>query len=78
MCGFISIFGPDGSDVIQDVLTGLLAIQHRGQDAAGIVSFDEKFQAKKGLGLVREVFEEKQDDKYLADLGVLNPALYDF
>lgn len=59
MCGFISIFGPAGSDVLQDVLTGLLAIQHRGQDAAGIVSFGEKFQAKKGLGLVREVFEEK-------------------
>src|SRR5688572_8570128 len=59
MCGFISIFGPPGSDVLQDVLTGLLAIQHRGQDAAGIVSFADKFQAKKGLGLVREVFQEK-------------------
>ncbi|MGE3174630.1 MAG: amidophosphoribosyltransferase [Planctomycetota bacterium] len=59
MCGFISIFGPEGSDVLQDILTGLLAIQHRGQDAAGIVSFQDKFQAKKGLGLVREVFEEK-------------------
>ncbi len=59
MCGFISIFGPPGSDVLQDVLTGLLAIQHRGQDAAGVVSFTDKFQAKKGLGLVREVFEDK-------------------
>ena len=59
MCGFISIFGPDGHDVIQDVLTGLLAIQHRGQDAAGVVSFNDKFHAKKGLGLVREVFQDK-------------------
>ncbi len=70
MCGFISIFGPDGSDVIQDVLTGLLAIQHRGQDAAGIVSFDEKFQAKKGLGLVREVFEEKHLQRLRGPLAV--------
>jgi amidophosphoribosyltransferase len=59
MCGFISIFGPPESDVIQDVINGLVAIQHRGQDAAGAVTFKDKFQAKKGLGLVREVFEEK-------------------
>ncbi len=59
MCGFISIFGPGGSDAIHDVLSGLLAIQHRGQDAAGIVTFKDRFQAKKGLGLVREVFQEK-------------------
>ena len=59
MCGFISILGPEGFDVVQDVLAGLLAIQHRGQDAAGVVTFRDKFQAKKGLGLVREVFEDK-------------------
>lgn len=59
MCGFISIFGPPESDVIHDVINGLVAIQHRGQDAAGAVAFKDKFQAKKGLGLVREVFGEK-------------------
>lgn len=59
MCGFISIHGPAGTAVIQDALTGLLAIQHRGQDAAGLVTFDKKFETKKGLGLVREVFQEK-------------------
>jgi amidophosphoribosyltransferase len=64
MCGFISIFGTPESDVIQDVINGLVAIQHRGQDAAGAVTFKDKFQAKKGLGLVREVFE----DKHLARL----------
>jgi amidophosphoribosyltransferase len=64
MCGFISIMAPEGTDVIRDVLAGLLAIQHRGQDAAGVVTFGERFQAKKGLGLVREVFQ----DKHLARL----------
>ncbi|MBL8729033.1 MAG: amidophosphoribosyltransferase [Planctomycetes bacterium] len=59
MCGFISIFGPAESNAIHDVLTGLVAIQHRGQDAAGVVTFGDRFQAKKGLGLVREVFQEK-------------------
>jgi amidophosphoribosyltransferase len=59
MCGFISIFGPPDSDAIHEVLNGLVAIQHRGQDAAGAVTFRDRFQAKKGLGLVREVFQEK-------------------
>jgi amidophosphoribosyltransferase len=59
MCGFIAIYGPDGTDVIRDALSGLLAIQHRGQDAAGLVTFNKKFEIKKGIGLVREVFEEK-------------------
>ena len=62
--------GPEGSDVIQDVLTGLLAIQHRGQDAAGVVTFGDKFQAKKGLGLVREVFQPKHLARLRGHLGV--------
>jgi len=70
MCGFISIFGPDGSDVLPDILTGLLAIQHRGQDAAGIVSFRDKFRAKKGLGLVREVFEQKHMSRLKGHMAV--------
>ena len=70
MCGFISILGPDGSDVIQDVLTGLLAIQHRGQDAAGVVTYGDKFQAKKGLGLVRDVFEQRHLERLRGHIGV--------
>ena len=57
MCGFISIFGPEGSNVTPEVLSGLLAIQHRGQDATGIVSLgDTGFRCERGRGLVREVF----------------------
>ncbi|MCA8963779.1 MAG: amidophosphoribosyltransferase [Planctomycetes bacterium] len=70
MCGFISIFGPGDSDAIHDVLSGLLAIQHRGQDAAGIVTFKDRFQAKKGLGLVREVFQEKHLQRLHGPLAV--------
>ena len=70
MCGFISIFGPPGTDTIHDVLSGLLSIQHRGQDAAGVVTFGEKFQAKKGLGLVREVFQDKHMHRLRGHLGV--------
>lgn len=70
MCGFISIFGPEGHDVITDVLTGLLAIQHRGQDAAGVVTFKDKFQAKKGQGLVRDVFESRHLQRLRGHLAV--------
>ncbi|MBL9080074.1 MAG: amidophosphoribosyltransferase [Planctomycetes bacterium] len=70
MCGFISIFGPSDSNAIHDVLTGLVAIQHRGQDAAGVVTFGERFQAKKGLGLVREVFQDKHLQRLRGHLAV--------
>ena len=70
MCGFISIFGPEDTDVFQQTLTGLLAIQHRGQDAAGVVTFGDKFHAKKGRGLVREVFDEKHLARLKGRLGV--------
>ncbi|MGC6488789.1 MAG: amidophosphoribosyltransferase [Planctomycetota bacterium] len=70
MCGFISIFGPPDSDTIHDVINGLVAIQHRGQDAAGAVTFHGKFQAKKGLGLVREVFSDKHLQRLRGNLAV--------
>ena len=40
MCGFIGIYGPDGTDVSLEIYEGLLAVQHRGQDAAGIATRD--------------------------------------
>ncbi len=59
MCGFISILGPAGADVLQDVLTGLIAIQHRGQDSSGIVSSDGKILiSHRQMGLVSDVFKE--------------------
>ena len=71
MCGFLSIYGPEGQQVLQEILDGLLAIQHRGQDAAGVVTFDgDKFRAKKGLGLVREVFGKKHQERLVGNIGV--------
>lgn len=70
MCGFITVLGPEGSQVVPEVLRGLLAIQHRGQDAAGIVTFDQKFHAKKGLGLVRDVFTEKHIKRLSGNMAV--------
>ena len=70
MCGFIGIYGPDGVDVAPEIYEGLIAVQHRGQDAAGITTFTDSFHVKKGLGLVFEVFGEKHMGRLLGNLGV--------
>ena len=70
MCGFIGIFGPDGVDVASDIYEGLLAVQHRGQDAAGITTYTDRFNVKKGFGLVVEVFNEDNMSRLRGNLGV--------
>ena len=70
MCGFIGIFGPDGVDVAPEIYEGLLAVQHRGQDAAGITTFTDRFNVKKGFGLVVEVFDESNMTRLEGNLGV--------
>ena len=49
---------PDHNPVNQDLYNALLMMQHRGQDAAGIVTFAEgKLFQRKSNGLVRDVFQ---------------------
>lgn len=59
-----------GQDVAPEIIRGLLAIQHRGQDAAGVVTFDTRFNSKKGPGLVRDVFLERHLDQLRGNIGV--------
>ena len=54
MCGVIGIIG--NKHVVREMYQGLLAIQHRGQDAAGIITYDGRFHTVKGNGLVRDIF----------------------
>lgn len=54
MCGFLGLIGTDNP--VREVHDGLLAIQHRGQDAAGIVTWNGRFHLRKKMGLVRDVF----------------------
>ncbi|MDH7795749.1 MULTISPECIES: amidophosphoribosyltransferase [unclassified Beijerinckia] len=57
-CGVFGIFGhPDAAAI---TALGLHALQHRGQEAAGIVSFDGKrFSSERRLGLVGEHFSKQ-------------------
>ncbi|MBV9859766.1 MAG: amidophosphoribosyltransferase [Alphaproteobacteria bacterium] len=54
-CGVFGVFGhPDAAAL---AALGLHALQHRGQEAAGIVAYDgEQFSAHRGLGLVSDNF----------------------
>lgn len=55
MCGIFGIYGhPDASKL---AVYGLYALQHRGQESAGVASFDGSvMHLAKGMGLVSEVF----------------------
>ncbi len=56
-CGVIGVFGH--KDASQLAYLGLYALQHRGEESAGIVSFDgKKVHQHKGMGLVGNVFNQ--------------------
>lgn len=57
-CGVFGIYAP-GEDVAKLTYFGLYALQHRGQESAGIASFDgETVHLHKEMGLVSQVFNE--------------------
>ena len=70
MCGFIGIFGPDGVDVAPEIYEGLLAVQHRGQDAAGMITYTDRFNLRKAHGMVAEVFAEDDMQRLRGNVGV--------
>ena len=54
-CGVFGILGPDGAAALTAL--GLHALQHRGQEGAGIVSFNgERFFSERRRGLVNDAF----------------------
>lgn len=66
-CGIFGIFNADAeSSAAELTYLGLIALQHRGQESAGICANHQgKFNLHKGMGLVESVFEE-QDIQNLA------------
>jgi amidophosphoribosyltransferase len=68
MCGVIGIWG--NGPVIRDLYQGLLAIQHRGQDSAGVITFDGRFHTKKGNGLVHDIFTPEVVQHLRGPIGV--------
>ena len=55
-CGVVGIVSTRA--VAFPLYFGLRSLQHRGQESAGIATFDDKIKCVKGMGLVHEVFQD--------------------
>jgi len=69
MCGLVGIVG--SSNVAPDIYDALTVLQHRGQDAAGIVTYsDGNFNLRKSVGLVRDVFRQSHMQRLVGSIGM--------
>lgn len=69
-CGVFGVYAP-GEDVAKLAYFGLYALQHRGQESAGIATFaGESLHLHKGMGLVSQVFNEAVLTQLPGDLAV--------
>ena len=59
MCGVFGLIEKNTDNIGYRIYHALNMLQHRGQDAAGIITYDGMFHLKKGLGLVDNVFNQK-------------------
>jgi amidophosphoribosyltransferase len=69
MCGVLGMIA--NNPVVQDLYDGLIVLQHRGQDAAGLATYDNnQIHIKKGNGLVRDVFRTKNMIRLQGNMGI--------
>lgn len=69
MCGIVGIVGK--SNVNQALYDALTVLQHRGQDAAGIVTCENgHLHMRKENGLVRDVFRQRHMQELVGDIGI--------
>src|ERR1700751_3971734 len=68
-CGVVAVHGHP--DAARQVYLGLYALQHRGQESAGIATADGKSISNiKGMGLVSEIFTDDVLDKLKGDMAI--------
>jgi amidophosphoribosyltransferase len=74
-CGVFGIYGhPDAAAI---TALGLHALQHRGQEAAGIVSFDgRRFHSERRMGLVGDAFSRREVIERLPGMSAVGHVRY--
>ena len=69
MCGIVGIVSQH--PVNQEIYDALTVLQHRGQDAAGMVTSDgASLQLRKANGLVRDVFRQEHMQRLTGNIGI--------
>ena len=69
MCGIVAVYG--NNQVVHDIYESLTVLQHRGQDASGILTnYDGKIALRKSLGLVRDGFSHRHINRLKGNLGI--------
>jgi len=69
MCGIVGVVGKRNAN--QSLYDALTVLQHRGQDAAGIVTCqDDRFFLRKDNGLVRDVFRTRHMERLAGNVGI--------
>lgn len=71
MCGIVGILSTTKKNTAVYIYDALTILQHRGQDAAGIVtSYQGRFYMRKSNGLVRNAFRTKHITKLIGAMGI--------
>ncbi len=69
MCGLVGVVGK--RDIAADIYDALTVLQHRGQDAAGIMTCSGgRFHQRKSDGLVRDVFRQEHMQRLQGNMGI--------
>jgi len=70
-CGIIGIYNPkEYKDISRLTYFGLIALQHRGQESAGIAVSNGKMHYYKEMGLVQEVFSDQILDRLEGNVSI--------
>ena len=70
MCGIVGISAE--TNIAAEIYDSLLMLQHRGQDAAGMVVCDsqDRLHSRKSMGYVRDVFQQRHMSKLIGNYGI--------
>lgn len=76
-CGAFGVYSFSGSDVSYDAYRGIVALQHRGQDSAGIATYNgKKIELTRELGLVSDIFTPKRMQGHEGALAAIGHTRY--
>lgn len=69
-CGVAGVYSFNGSQASPDIFLSLAALQYRGQDSAGMATYDDDFHLIKNMGLVTDVFHDRELSRLRGNIGI--------